>query len=998
VKLTSICSIATALGALCFPLSQFPAHAQGLTPEQALAKMETAPGFEVKLFASEPEVRQPVAMYFDERGRMWVVQYLQYPTPAGLKPVKVDNFLRTTYDKIPEPPPKGPTGVDRITICEDTDGDGKADKFKDFLSNLNMATGIAVGRGGVFVLQSPYLLFYPDKNHDDAPDGDPEVLLSGFGMEDAHAYANSLQWGPDGWLYGTQGSTVTAHIRGIEFQQGIWRYQPETKEFELFSEGGGNTWGLDFDADGQAIAGTNFGDVVALHQAQGAYYLKNFGKHGELHNPYSYGYFDHIPFKGFQGGHVTAGGIVYNGGLFPSEFNGSYIAANVLANTVYWHRFTKDGSTFRGEQAGTLLNGHDPWFRPVDCAVGPDGAVYIADWHDKRATHLDSKDTWDRSNGRIYRIAPKGAPASKPFDLGELSTAELVTELANPNNWHSREARRLLAERADASIAPILRRLIWQQDNRQLSTEAFWALAVSAPQWKEEATDYLHHYSPVIREWVVRLLGDDKLIPLKIEPELLILSQNEANASVRSQLACSARRFSNKKLAVSVIFNLLQHDEDARDQHIPLLLWWALEPLLISEPDAVLQEFKSGSRWKAAMTRSTILERIGRRLSSDNDPASQVMLAKLYDLAPGREEVDFLSAGVEKGLATSGAGAKKDSKELIKILALLWNERQSSQPLLRLNVRAGNEEAISMAAQRLKEGQGAEPERVALMDSIGSLRDAARTPLLLDLLNDSPSDSIKSAALNALQKVNEPALAAELLQAYPRLTGGIQRQIASALTSRKEWAAALVQAVETGKLKKSDISLDQVGKLNQVASDSLKPRIEKIWGKVRNDTAQEKVNFENELKLLLRPSGAAGRDAKGDLAKGRELFNKTCAVCHKLFDTGNAVGPELTSADRKNLDSLLANIVNPSGYIRPEYAPYQVDTKDGQSIAGIMVESTPGSVTLLTAANQKLTVPRDQIEELKESNLSLMPEGLLESLSQDEITDLFAYLQSDKGK
>ena len=182
----------------------------GLSPKEARDRMVVPEGFKVEVFASEPDIRQPVAACFDERGRMWVIEYLQYPTPAGLVPVKVDQYLRTEYDRVPEPPPKGPKGADRIKILEDTDGDGKADKVTTFCEGLNLASAIAVGYGGVFVGQAPYLLFYPDKDRDDKPDGDPEVLLSGFGLEDAHATVNSLTWGPDGWLYGAQGSTVTA--------------------------------------------------------------------------------------------------------------------------------------------------------------------------------------------------------------------------------------------------------------------------------------------------------------------------------------------------------------------------------------------------------------------------------------------------------------------------------------------------------------------------------------------------------------------------------------------------------------------------------------------------------------------------------------------------------------------------------------------------------------------------------------------------------------------
>src|SRR6266540_3321700 len=356
----------------------------GLSPRDALRHMKVAEEFKVTLVASEPDIRQPLSIGFDARGRLWVIQYLQYPTPAGLQPVSVDQYLRTKYDHVPEPPPRGPKGADRITICEDRDGDGVPDKFKDFVGGLNLASGLAIGYGGVFVVQPPYLLFYPDRNHDDIPDGDAEVLLSGFGLEDAHAVANSLTWGPDGWLYGAQGSTVTARIRGIEFQQGIWRYHPITREFELFAEGGGNTWGLDFDGEGELIYSTNLGPYRHLHGVQGGYYWKSFGKHGALHNPYAFGYFDHIPHTNFTGGHVTDGGIVYQGTNLPPRFQGRYVCGDLLGHGVQWHEMYRWGSTFTSSHGGYLLEANDKWFAATDVTMSPDGAVYVADWCDQR--------------------------------------------------------------------------------------------------------------------------------------------------------------------------------------------------------------------------------------------------------------------------------------------------------------------------------------------------------------------------------------------------------------------------------------------------------------------------------------------------------------------------------------------------------------------------------------------------------------------------------------
>src|SRR5436190_7695628 len=423
------------------------AYGQGLSPQEAVKKMKVADGFEVKLVASEPQIRQPLSISFDLRGRLWVIQYLQYPSPAGLKPVKVDEYLRTTYDRVPEPPPRGPQGADKITILEDKDGDGFYETAKDFVTGLNIVSGMCLGRGGVYVVQVPYLLFYADRNGDDVPDGDPEVLLSGFGMEDTHSLANSLQWGPDGWLYGAAGSTSTSKIRGIEFQQGIWRYHPLTKEFELFAEGGGNTWGVDFDRHGNVIAGTNFGGNAMLHQVQGASYVKNFTKHGAMKNPHAYGYFGHVPYQGFKGGHVTNGGIVYQGGALPTKYHHQYIAGNLLSNSLYWHILERDGSSFKARFGGDFLLSNDPWFRPVDCLTGPDGALYVADWHDKRATHLDPVDNWDRSNGRIFRVEPRDAKPLAPFNLAKMTSLELVDLLGHENDWFRREARRVLAER-----------------------------------------------------------------------------------------------------------------------------------------------------------------------------------------------------------------------------------------------------------------------------------------------------------------------------------------------------------------------------------------------------------------------------------------------------------------------------------------------------------------------------------------------------------------------
>jgi hypothetical protein len=261
------------------------------SPVEALEAFSVMDGLKMELVVSEPLIRQPVSIHFDDMGRLWVVQYIQYPFPAGITIQKFDQYLRAEFDGVPAAPPNHVKGADIITVFEDTNGDGIFDSHKDVISGLNITTSVLTGGGGVWVMNPPYLLFYPDHNGDGLPDSDPEVRLEGFGLEDTHSLANSLRWGPDGWIYGVHGSTSTATVRGITFMgQAVWRYHPDNDEFELFSQGGGNPWTLSFDNQGRAFSGDNGGNNRGFHWVQGGRYQKNFPKHGPFTRPHSYGF------------------------------------------------------------------------------------------------------------------------------------------------------------------------------------------------------------------------------------------------------------------------------------------------------------------------------------------------------------------------------------------------------------------------------------------------------------------------------------------------------------------------------------------------------------------------------------------------------------------------------------------------------------------------------------------------------------------------------------
>lgn len=965
----------------------FPAvgGAQGFPPAEALARMKLAPGFRVELIASEPAIRQPVAMNFDDRGRLWVIQYLQYPNPAGLKPVKVDRYLRTTYDRVPEPPPKGPVGADRVTILEDSDGDGSIDRVKDFVGGLNLASGMTLGREGVYVVQPPYLLYYPDRDRDDIPDSDPKVLLEGFGMEDAHAFANSLQWGPDGWLYGTQGSTVTANIRGITFQQGIWRYHPVTKEFELFSEGGGNTWGLDFDRHGNAIAGTNWGEKAMLHQVQGAYYVKGFSKHGELQNRHAYGYFEHVPYTGFRGGHVTIGGVIYQANAFPPSFRDTYIAANVLSNAIHWHLLEPDGSTFKAKFGGELLVANDLWFRPVDCAVGPDGSLYVADWYDERANHVDPKDDWDKTNGRIYRIVADGTPKPDKFDLSKKSSAELVSLLDHPNEWHARVARRILTEREDTSVADeLLRRAADPGDSRR-ALEAFWTLHGIGALDDSLATTMLASPHADCRVWSVRLLADRCKVSRDMAEKLVDLARTELSPVVRAQLAASAKRLSAAQ-CLPIVAALLRRDEDVSDPFIPLLLWWSIEDKAVSDRKLVLELFGDESLWSAPLVQKYQLERIARRYAAGGTEADYAACAKLCDLAPSDELFHPLIAGMEKGLG--GRRLEHVPGPLASLVGRLIDSTDESAASLRLAVRLGSSAAFERALERIVDPKASSKTRVALIELMGQVGPPEVVgPMLVALVNPGPVE-VKKALLAALARFADPAIPATVLARYPTYDHSLKENARNLLSARKEFAVALLAAVETGKIDPKEVTTDQLRSIALHNDSQLAALIEKHWGKVADQTPGEIAARIHGINVSLRLT-------PGNREAGKALFTKHCANCHTLFGAGNKIGPDLTGADRKNTFFLLTSVVDPSAVIRKEFVPVTVLATDGRVLTGLVAESTPDTVTLLDAKNERTTLATADIAEMKPSEKSLMPDKLFDELSAQQVRDLMAYLQGD---
>ena len=960
-----------------------------LSPRAALASFQVPNDLQLDLVLSEPIVRQPVSISFDERGRLWVVQYLQYPVPAGLKMVSHDGVWRAVYDKVPPPPPHHFRGKDKITIHEDTDGDGVFDRHKTFLDGLNIVTALAHGRGGVWVLNPPYLLFYPDRNHDDVPDSDPEVHLQGFGLEDTHSVVNSLRWGPDGWLYAAQGSTVTGHVTRPALDAGkephhsmgqlIWRYHPESHRYEVFAEGGGNAFGVEIDAKGRIYSGHNGGDTRGFHYVQGAYYQKGFNKHGPLSNPYAFGYFPAM--KHNRVPRFTHTFVIYEADALPQPYRGLLFGVAPLLNHVVMSRVSRDGSSFKTEDVGLAVSSPDPWFRPVDIKPGPDGSLFIADWYDRQVNHYRNHEGQiDSGNGRIYRLRARSsvaAPFTKPLDLSQLTTTGLVKLLDDPNRWTRETAQRLIADRRDPAIAPELVRLLTEKTG-QIALEALWALNAVGKLDEAVALKALDHPDAYVRLWTVRLLCDASRVTPALSRALAHHTASEQDFEVRSLLACSAKRLPAPD-ALPIIRALLAHSEDERDIHVPLLLWWALEAKVATDPELVMAAFSESELWNLPITKKTILERLMRRFAAAGTRQDLSQCARLLALAPGPGHVKSLMAGFESAYA--GRSLAGLPPELVDALA------KYSGDSITLGLRRGKSQAISDALRILADPNADRTKQLQILQTFGEVRLPVAVPVMLRLVCESSDNALRSAALIALTGYDDPTVPSAVIKACSSMPDDVLAAAQSMLASRRAWAHEFLKSIEASTIDAHSVPKEIVEKLALLGDPAINSTITHLWGPLKPvSTAEHHARIARFAAMIGEGSGIP--------KPGKQIFEQQCARCHSLFGRGGKLGPDLTTYRRDDLETMLLNIVNPSAEIREGFSGSIVASSDGRILSGVIVEQDKNVVILRDSDGHDAILDRTSIDAMRLAEKSLMPEGLLDNLPPQQVRDLFAYLRS----
>lgn len=957
------------------------------SPEQTVKNMTVPKGFKVTLFASEPDVHQPIGFEIDDRGRVWVAECFTYE--------------RGTYDENHE---------DRIIILEDTDGDGSMDKRKVFWQGPGPLTSVTVGSNGVWALCRGELRYYSDQNHDDVPDGKPEVLLEGWNYKTVrHNIVSGLTWGPDGWLYGRHGITDSSQVGTPEtvpaertrIHCGIWRYHPVTKKIEEVSSGTTNPWGFDYDEYGQMFFTNNVNGHL-WHMIPGSHYIRMNG-HGSDPNPYVYElmtkcadhdhwdsaaggkWFDSRDTSGIHGklggGHSHCGGMIYLGDNWPQKYRNSIFLCNTHGHRVNNDALEREGSGYVGtHRPDFLLTGSD-WFRGTELKYGPDGSVYLSDWADLGECH--DHDGVHRTSGRIYKISYGVVTKPNKLDLNQLSNSELVQLQLHPNDWYVRHARRILMERSEKVenwSQPKAELLNMFQKSKDVSRRlrAMWALfcmnQVNDAWLVKQLSDPNEH----VRIWAIRYLVDDDQVPPQAVEKFAELAREEPSGLVRLYLASALQSLSSKD-CWEIAAALDQNHKDTEDRNFTLMLWYGIEPSVMDNSDAAL-------KYLSQSTRPLVRQLVARRLTEDIDqhpeyttglvqraidskeiPVQQDILTGIQAALEGR----LKAQAPENWQALQTQVAKSDSKDLetlVTELSIVFGDGQTMDALKK--IATDTNQSMNSRYQALE-----------------SLLASSQSQDLLPVLQKSAyTTELQPLVFRGLARFYDPNTIQRMLGRYRSIKHDGRQALMDTVCSRKEYVLLLLTAIDKKQVPQEDVSAFHVRQLRNFQDKEVVEKLNEVWGLARETPEKKRAQIEGYKELL-----TAERLQKADRVQGRALYEKTCAKCHRLFGHGGNIGPDLTGANRKNMDYLLENMVDPSALIPKGYEMVVLALEDGRVLNGTIVRQTDKQVTLQTQ-NEQIVLDRQQIEEMNQSKLSLMPEGQLDQLTEQQLADLIAYL------
>ena len=971
-----------------------------LSPAKAAEAWKLPTGFKATLFAGEPDIVQPMAFTFDDRGRVWVVECLSYPT------WKEDG-----------------TGNDRVTILEDTNGDGRSDKRTVFYDKGGNLSGIEVGFGGVWLTAVPNLIFIPDKDGNDKPDGPPTVLLDGWSLEAKHNVVGNLAWGPDGWLYGCNGILSNSKLgkpgtpdnQRTQMNCGVWRYHPTRHQFEAYAHGTTNPWGLDWDERGQMFI-TNCVIKHIFHVMPGAHFERMFGQ--DI-SPHSYRLIescaDHQHWAGGHwttsrggegahgdagGGHAHSGCMVYLGDNWPDEYRGNAFMCNIHGQRLNRDRLEPKGSTYVASHEADFGFSEDPWFRGVAVKYGSDGGVYVSDWSDTGECHDQTEQDCDKTGGRIFKIvyesaAGKAVPGVPSMDLAKLRDLELIKLLSHKNEWQARHARRILQERAsqgklDYVVGETLKKLLFplpggEEIPAAHRLRALLTLHACGRLTEGTVLQALKDPQPEIRAWAATLAVEARAPSQALQLELVRMSPVD-DPFVRAHLAALIPRMP-PTVQWGMVQLLLSQPPEKTDEYLTLMTWYAAEPLVATDPRKAIELLPIV---KVPLVRQFLTRRIVAVHEGDGEPkaSNAWILDELFrTLAETSDDVRMdIFRGVQDAYAGRRSVAPPTRWPEYRALLETATSEQVVSLTAEMAVLFGDREQIARLEDIVmrRTRATAEPRRRALQ-LLATKADPEFGSSLLALVRD---EDLRADAIRALAAYDLPEIAPRLLRLYPELSAAERQDVIQTLCARPTFALALLDAIEKGEVPRTEVSALTIRQLQTLEHSGVSQRLADVWGTIRPASADKKQRID-ELKSRLTP-----RELKlSDLSRGRLLFEKNCGACHRLFDTGSKLGPELTGSQRANLDYVLDNVLDPSAIVPREYKVQVLRLTSGRVVQGVVIEETPLTLAVQTA-NETVRVPVSEIEARKESSLSMMPEGLFDRLAPDEIRDLVAYLAS----
>jgi hypothetical protein len=1017
--------------------------AKPLPPELSIKHMHMPEGFRAELFAAEPDIKKPMAGSWDERGRLWIIESVDYP------------------NKLLDDPHQN--GNDQIKICEDTNQDGRADKFTVFADKLNIPTAIVNTHGGVVVACAPHLLFLKDTDGDDRADV-REIILTGFGRGDTHAVTSNLRYGLDNWIWGVcgySGGRVKVGDTEHNFRQCIFRFKleansadagrvgqaqrrptnsdkpggpalrlshPTVSAFEVITPTSNNTWGLGFSETGDVFCSTANNQHLVHMAIPNRYFEMVRGWHGVG----SAGIEDHkrlhpivSDFRqmDWHGGFTAAAGCeVYTARSFPPEYwNRAVFVCEPTARLVHIDWLVPNGSGFIARDGWNLVASTDPWFGPVDAKVGPDGAVWILDWYNYIIQHNPTPAGFktgrgnayetplrDQTHGRVYRVVYERARSFGELTAGSLDMNEHFArkdprsfpklDRANPEelarglaHWNMNvrlAAQRLIVERHPPEVEPLLRDAFKQYLQFKVDTSD----AEKVPEKNGLLIDVVAMH---LRGALLGISGDTELLAGVLSPPGSINKIGEGSPSDRMQMLFLLANPTGMPGGGIVTAKMLNNPKNVGDPWIPL----AAAAAAARHDSEFLQaaaktKLEPGAAKAFTATARIVAEHYARRKPAGDETSAVLRELKDADVSVAQAVIEGLGAGWPSGHALKlEADAETALGEMLGKLAP-QGQLALAQLAGRMGLRGKFEASVAGIRKtmltRIGDAKLADEARVAAARQLVAVGgDDESVKSLLDLVTPAASPALSGGIIEALGESGADEVGAAILERWPSLTPATRRAALAALVKRPAWSRALLDAIEAGKVDSTDLASDQATTLVGHPDKAIAQRAKTVLARKGRLPDPDRQKVLEQFEPITKEAG--------DVAAGKAAFTKHCAKCHTHSGEGSKVGPDLTGMAVHPKIELLTNILDPSRSVEGNFRAYLVATKDGRVLTGLLASETKTALELFDPEGKKQIVLREDVEELLESPKSLMPEGFEKQVTREELVNLLEFLAA-RGK